>query len=57
MAMRLLHYGRLQELYCLAVIVDRHGNMRLSLLGGAGFMPRHREGYTMLTKAINRLGS
>jgi hypothetical protein len=54
---KLLHYGRLQELYCLAVIVDRSGNCRISLLGGPGFMPRHREGYTMLTRAINRLGS
>ncbi len=55
--MKLLHYGKIQELYCLAVIVDRYGKMRLSLLGGPGFMPKHREGYTMLTKAINRLGS
>lgn len=55
--MKLLHYAQLMnqgpELYAVAVIVDRSGNTRLSLLGGPGFMPRHREGYSILVRALN----
>ena len=51
--MKLLHYARVQDLYCQGVVVDRSGNMRLTLLGGPGFMPQHREGYRALMKVIN----
>jgi len=55
--MKLLSYSPVSGLYCMAVLVDRMGCARLSLLGGEAFMPRQREGHLTISKAINGEGN